>query len=122
LQINANSSTPVSSMILENGKSYLIKAIGMADAGDTIDFDAKYSITERIVGDTWTDTVSGYTSYGPTLLDLQINDASPDWGAYNPLHVYQIPYSGNGGALQFKIYDIHYPNNIGYLTVEIYEL
>ncbi len=122
LQINANSSTPVSSMVLESGKNYLIKAIGMADAGDTIDFDAKYSITNRIAGDTLTDIVSGYASYGPTLLDLQINGASPDWGAYNPLHVYQIPYSGNGSALQFKIYDIHYPNNIGYLTVEIYEL
>lgn len=121
LQVPANSATGVSSMPLENGKDYQIRAIGTANAGDSIEFDAKYSFrTDSSIE--WTDLVSNYESQGSTLLDLQINNASPAWGPYNDLHQYQITHSGAGSALQFKIYDIYYPNNTGYLTVEIYQL
>jgi hypothetical protein len=111
------------SVTVEAGKNYMITASGMCNAGDTIDFDAKYSITNKIPGDTWTDSVSGYTSYGPTLLDLQIANGagyqSPNWGPYSSSHTYSIWLTAATTALDFKIYDIWYPNNIGTLTVTV---
>lgn len=111
-----------SSINVETSKQYRLKAAGIADAGDTIDFDAKYSITKRISGDEWTDTVSGYESHGPQLLDLQVDGAFVDWGLYNEDHVYYWTMTGTGSPVALEIYDIYYPNNVGSLTVEIYLL
>ena len=120
--VPANKTTATSSSIpLEDGVEYLLEASGTAFAGDTIDFDAKYSITNRIAGDTWTDIVSGYEGYGTELLDLQVNGASVDWGTYNPEHVYYFTMTGTGTPIQLQIYDIYYPNNTGELTVKIYK-
>jgi len=117
--------TPVvpSSISFQSGKLYKIVASGTAFAGDTIEFDAEYSITARIPGDTWTDSVSGYESYGPNLLDLKVNGAFIDWGAYNSDHIYEYQLTGTGSPVtfQFQIYDIYPPNNYGSLTVTIYE-
>ncbi|MDP3998047.1 MAG: hypothetical protein Q8P89_00315, partial [bacterium] len=113
--------TPVESInSLLSGKDYLLKAYGMANAGDTIDFDAEYSLTNRIPGDTWTDAVSGYESWGGDLLDLQIKSLSTDWGVFNPQHIYWKDWSGTGSNLSFKVYDIYYPNNVGNLFVDIF--
>jgi len=109
-----------SESILEVGKTYTLIVSGTAFAGDTIVFDAKYSITERIVGDTWTDLVSGYTSYGPSLLDLFVDGINVDWGPYNEDHVYYTCITGDGTTLAFHIYDIFPSNNEGELTVEVY--
>jgi len=104
---------------LMDGVDYLLKATGVANAGDTIDFDAKYSITNRISGDDWTDTVSGYESYGPTLLDLFVNGSSVDWGAYNNAHEYWYELAGGGDPVSFHVYDIYPINNTGSLSVDI---
>lgn len=109
-----------SSINLETGKQYRLKATGTAFAGDTIDFDAKYSITNRITGDTWTDNVSGYESYGPDLLELKVDGGFVEWGDYNSGHVYNLCMPGTGSPVALEIYDIYYPNNTGSLTVEIY--
>lgn len=117
--------TPIATSIttFDSGTLYKIVASGTAFAGDTIDFDAKYSITNRITGDTWTDCVSGYEGYGPTLLDLMVNGGAVDWGAYNSDHIYEYILTGTGtpANFQFQIYDIYPPNNYGSLTVDIYE-
>ena len=120
LSVGAGDSAPVSSStVLEAGRTYLLKASGTASAGDTIDFDAKYSITSRIAGDTWTDAVSGYVSYGTELLDLFVDGAAVDWGDYNADHEYEYEIGGDGTGIDLLIYDIYYPNNTGYLTVDI---
>jgi len=111
-----------SSINLVNGIDYRLVATGTADAGDTIDFDAKYSVTNRISGDDWTDVVSGYGGYGPTLLDLFVNGNPGDWGAYNADHEYECTITGDGSQVELWIYDIYYPNNAGSLIVYIYEL
>ena len=110
-----------SNITLDDGVEYLLEASGTAFAGDTIDFDAKYSITNRIPGDTWTDTVSGYEGYGTGLLDLKVNGAFVGWGVFNPAHVYSLTMTGTGATVELQIYDIYYPNNTGELTVEIYK-
>ena len=93
-----------------------------AHAGDTIDFDASYSITNRIAGDTWTNTVSGYTSYGEKLLGLHVDGIFPDWGEFNNEHTYYLDFVGTGSQVALWIWDIYYPNNVGSLTVEIYKV
>jgi hypothetical protein len=66
--------------------------------------------------------VSGYESYGPTLLDLFVNGSSVDWGPYNPAHMYYYVFTGAGSPVTFQVYDIYPINNTGTLTVDIYEL
>jgi len=119
VSVSSSGSIVTSTNILESGVTYLLEASGTANAGDTIDFDAKYSITNRIVGDDWTDLVSGYVSYGPTLLELKVNGNFVDWGAYNAAHTYTIAMIGYGNQVALQIYDIYYPNNVGSLTVDI---
>lgn len=123
VEVLADSALPVeSSVVLEDGKIYTLRASGVADAGDSILFDAKYSITQKFTdpADTWTDTVTGYVSYGPKLLDLLVDGEVVDWGAYNDAHVYTTEVVGSGAPLELVIYDIYYTNNIGSLIVEIY--
>ena len=124
VQVPANSSAGVTlTPPLETGKIYKIEAVGTFEAGDTIIADAEYSLTRRIDGDTWTNTVTGYVSHGDILLDLTINGANIDWGAYNENHVYNYYMMGDGApaSLALVIYDIYYPNNVGSLTVNVYE-
>jgi len=123
--VNANSEAAdgvQSSNVLEQGKYYLVKISGYANAGDTIDFDAKYSITNKVLSDVWTDDVTGYESYGPTLLDMFVDGVSVDWGAYNTAHTYHYLMAGNDAPVSFEVYDVYPYNNTGYLTVEIYEI
>ena len=109
----------INSQALESGTNYLIRATGTYSAGDNITADAKYSV--RPPSTDWTDSVQNYESYGPELLDLQINSSSPDWGVSSSDHEYWISYEGNNQPLSFSIYDIYYPNNSGSLTVTIFE-
>ena len=121
--VNSTSATPVlSSVTSEIGKNYKIKAIGTANAGDTITFDAEYSLTGKVPADTWTDDVSGYESEGPNLLDLMVNNSFVNWGAFNEDHTYWYETVGDGNAFSFKINDIFPSNNSGSLIVEIYKL
>ncbi|MDD5086925.1 MAG: hypothetical protein PHV16_04180, partial [Candidatus Nanoarchaeia archaeon] len=117
--VSSDGTTSSSVNALEAGKTYLLEVSGTADAGDTIEFDAKYSITHRISGDSWTDTVSGYESDGTDLLELKVNGNFVDWGAFNDEHLYSLIITGDGNPVEMQIYDIYYPNNQGSLTVNI---
>jgi len=120
IEVFAVSSTPVE-VDLDVG-SYKFVVSGIANAGDTIDFDAKYSITNRIIGDKWTDAISGYPLLGPEVLDLHVNGATVEWGDYNVEHIYEYEFSlWLGGTVTFCIYDTYPINNSGHLIVEIYE-
>ena len=118
--VDSASSVPESSVVLTAGQDYLIKVSGDYLAGDSITADAKYSV--RAPNSLWTDSVQNYESFGPELLDLQIDGASPDWGSFNPNHDYYLRVTGTGAALDFLVKDIHYPSNSGLLSVEIYKI
>ena len=117
--VNSNG-TPAVSSVLETGQKYFVRVSGTFSAGDSITADAKYSV--RAPNTVWTDSVQNYESYGPTLLDLQIDGSSPDWGAFNDDHVYWLTLIGAGAAKSFQIYDIYSPNNVGSLSVTIYRV
>ncbi len=108
----------LTSGILSNGKSYILKAYGTADAGDGIVFDAKYSFRTP-TSQNWSDSVSTYESYGPELLDLYYNNTSP-WGSYNGSHEYEAIVVGSDAKGAFKVNDAYYPNNVGNIKVDIY--
>lgn len=120
LDVYANDTNGIDSSTLYDGLNYRFEVSGTAFAGDTIDFDAQYSITNRISGDIWTDSVSGYESYGTGLLDLFVNGNDVQWGAYNDAHEYSMNFMGDGSSVNFMINDTYYPNNTGFLTVDIY--
>lgn len=119
--IPANTIIPtLSTVIPVIDKNYLLKAYGTADAGDTIEFDAQYSVTTKISGDTWTDLVSGYTTYGTSLLDLFVDGLDVDWGSLDEVnHIYNYEYLGTGNRIEFYINDIYPINNKGNLYVDI---
>lgn len=117
--VPANKSTnTLSASPLASGINYILKARGTANAGDNIQFDARYSFRTGTSTE-WTDLVSAYEGYGPALLDLFVNSSTP-WGDYNASHEYETNILGNGSVATFKIYDIYYPNNTGNLYVDIY--
>lgn len=114
--------TAYSEFVLEEGATYKLVVSGTAFAGDTIEFDAEYSITTKFPGDTWTESVTGYTVYGEDLLDLFVNGEAVEWGYYNPTHVYEFILAGNGSIAEFFINDIYCTNNTGSLIVDIYKM
>lgn len=117
--VPANKDTNTNSLYpLISGTNYIFKARGTADAGDGIQFDARYSYRTQ-TSTVWTDAVSTYEGYGVTLLDLLYNNTTP-WGAYDASHVYEASVSGTGTVAPFRINDIYYPNNTGNLYVDIY--
>jgi hypothetical protein len=117
--VPANKSTnSQSSNLLETGINYVLKARGTANAGDGIQFDARYSFRSGS-STVWTDLVYAYESFGATLLDLSYNGSTP-WGSYNPTHNYDAIVPGTGAVASFIIYDTYYPNNTGELYVDIY--
>lgn len=121
LSVQANTLNPVyTTNNLENGAKYKIVVKGTYIAGDDIEADAKCSY--RFPTSTeWTDSVNNYESYGPLLLDLNMNGESV-WGdECNPNHEYSTTIIGDGAKLNFYIYDIYSVNNTGKLDVEIYK-
>ncbi|MFA4873372.1 MAG: SdrD B-like domain-containing protein [Patescibacteria group bacterium] len=117
---SSNGAGMTTSNILGIGESYLVRVSGTYTAGDSITADAKYSV--RPPNALWTDSVQNYEVYGPALLDLQIDGASPNWGSYNANHVYWYPLTGAGATLNFKVNDIYYPGNSGFFTVTLYKV
>ncbi len=123
LEVDSNgpeTGTPIDSMPLIDFQKYFLRVSSTFHAGDLITADAKYSVREP--NTEWTDIVQNYESWGPTLLDLHIDEIAPDWGSYNPSHVYWHTLFGDGNPVTFQIYDIYASNNVGTLTVKIYEV
>ena len=56
--------------------------------------------------------------------DLVVDDfdTQPDWGPYDPTHVYEVEWTGDGTTISALFQDTYYGNNIGSLTLEILAL
>ena len=125
IQVEAHNTLPTSPEFLtdelDNGKEYILRVSGTYDANDGITADAKYSF--RVPNSTeWTDIVKNYESYGATLLDLFVDDVAPNWGVFNPSHVYWRTIAGTGAQVKLQIYEIYAQNDSGALTVDVYEV
>jgi hypothetical protein len=120
--VEAQNTPAIDTAALENGVTYIVRSTGSYDANDSITADAKYSF-RSVSSTTWTDAVHTYEGYGPTLLDLQIDGSSPDWGAYNADHVYWTTITGDGTPASLELYDLdNGANNTGSLQVAVYKV
>jgi hypothetical protein len=128
-----NSPLVVTSVNFVDDKIYKVTASGTAHANVPIEFDAEYSwnlgdgvgtTPGNKATDPWIDGVTGYSGYGPDLLDLKVNGNFVDWGTYNPAHIYQKEFIGTGSpaTFQLQIYDFAAYNDFGELTVNICEV
>ncbi len=116
----------VTSSTLDAANSYLVEARGVYYAGGNFTFDlradAEYSqdAVQRASdpATNWTDDVRGYLSYGEALLELKVDGAFIEWGAYNPAHIYTLEKPGTGRTLtlQFQVNDVYAQNNTGGLA------
>lgn len=115
---------------LVEGVGYRFEAQGLYSAGPAsgngteILADARYS--QRIVGQaTPGESVLGYEGFGPTLLDLLLDNAAADWqgAVFNAAHAYTADRVGAGAPAEFdfQVYDIYAANNIGGICVSLYE-
>jgi hypothetical protein len=118
----------VTTPTLDPGRTWKMEASGTYFAGGSglfdIQADAEYSqdAYQRANDLPWTDSVRNYESYGSGLLDLKVNGAFVNWGAYNASHRYVIPVTPMGSPLEISanIYDIASYNNTGGLCVALY--
>jgi hypothetical protein len=111
------------------GLSYVLEASGTYFGGGyglfDIQADAKYSqdAIQRAANAPWTDSVNGYEGYGAGLLDLFVDGAIANWGAYSSAHRYALPVAATGSpiTLDLNINDIYAENNTGGLCVALYQ-
>lgn len=127
LIVPTNTSAGINSSSLENGISYIAKAVGTwLNQGGANPVDAEYSTT-----DTWATHMDGYTGYSSDILELQINnqfDPISNWGTYNSAHTYAQSFvPSTTGPANFRIFDgagttqeeAWFGDNSGSLTVDI---
>ena len=126
--VPSDGSVVSSAITLENGKEYMLKAIGTyvywpnCPEYTTCIADAKYSLRPSTsYGPGWIsgdDMPSPWTNY----LEVLVDGAAMVWGVYDASHVYAINHTGDGTTVDFNIIDSNYGDNSGSITVEIYEL
>jgi hypothetical protein len=119
------SATPVVSVPATAGYPYAITVSGTYFAGGKglfdIQADAEYSQDwyQRMNLLPWTDSVRGYEGYGEGLLELKVDGAFVEWGAFASGHSYSIEHMATGPQIEFQIYDIYAQNNTGGLCVDV---
>ncbi len=116
--VSSTSTTPVSSLVLDSGQQYEIKASGTYTYYTTNDWaDAEWLLSGGQI-------LKDLAGYPPNVLDLTINGCSnnTDWGDYQSSHVYTLKWLGTGAPLTFVICDTFYGDNKGSLTVEIWKI
>lgn len=120
LDVSSDTLVLVSGVMLESGMKYKIVVSGTYNAGDGIEADAMCSFRTGSSTE-WTDLVSNYESYGPDLLELNVNGDS-DWGTEcSDDHTYTMMLDGDDTQPEFYIYDTYPSNNVGNLQVKVYE-
>lgn len=118
LMIDTAQPTPViSTTQLASGVTYHLRAFGIASVIDGIDGDAEYYDFANPKDNACCEDVG--IGIDDPIVDL---DTTPDWGPYNPQHVYEIEWVGRGGTISAAYQDTVYGNNTGILTLQILEL
>lgn len=119
----------VTTTALDPYRDYFVEASGTYFAGGAglfdIQADAEYSqdAAQRAVSAAWTDSVNGYEYLGEDLLELYVDGAPVEWGAYSADHRYTLDVVPTGDPLDIStnIYDTYPSNNTGGLCVAVYE-
>lgn len=116
---SANASPTYSQMVLEAGVVYRLRASGSLSnvinpyAGDADYFDFGNPKDLGCCED-----------IGLGIDDDVVDDmvTTPDWGPYEPSHIYEVDWTGDGTTIFALFQDTYYGNNVGSLTLEILAL
>ena len=120
LEVDTASATAVSSqMVLEAGVMYRLRVSGViTNVIDNHQGDADYYDFSN------PKDLGCCEDIGLGIDDLVVNDKTtqPDWGPYDPSHVYEVEWPGQGTPIQALFQDTFYGNNVGTLTLQILDL
>jgi hypothetical protein len=106
-----------STTVLASGVTYRLRVSGTATVIDGIAGDAEYYDFANPKDLACCEDV-GIGIDDPTVDTNTI----PNWGPYNPQHVYEIDFVGKGATIRAVYQDTVYGNNSGSLMLEILEL
>ena len=116
--VNTASSTGrTSATVLANGVTYRLRVSGTATVIDGITGDGEYYDFANPKDLACCEDV-GIGIDDPTV----DTNTTPNWGPYNPQHVYTIDFVGKGATIRAVYQDTVYGNNSGSLMLEILEL
>lgn len=111
--INSNGSTTLISG-LTVGAEYFLTVSGtvqMTSTGRLADAD----FFQRDVGSSsWFDTTIGGFDVG-----VYVDGSAVNWGAFNPLHTYQIIYTATSESVSLFFRDAFYGDNSGFMTADV---
>jgi hypothetical protein len=119
LTVPTTGATVPSTLTLQAGIGYRLRASGMFYVGSQRLGDAEYYDFNR-----------GPPIDGAANIDvgLAVNDPivdanrTPRWGLFRGTHIYEVPWTGDGLPLVAQFHDGYYLDNAGTLTLEILEL
>jgi hypothetical protein len=112
---------------LPGSANYLVVACGVWNNNSHGYVDAAYNSGDAW---NWSNPQQGWSGIGANWGELQINGATPSWGAYNAGHAYSTTLTGASGNLKLVIWDGYptyqvdgwYGDNSGSLSVDVYQL
>lgn len=115
----ANPEPEVSRTLLEAGVVYRLRASGtIVNVIDSHEGDADW----YDFGDPKDNGCCEDIGLGIDDVVVDDLDTQPDWGPYDPTHVYEVDWTGDGTTISALFQDTYYGNNIGSLTLEILAL
>lgn len=112
------STVQVSATVLRSDATWRLRASGTCTIAPGIEADANYFGFPDMVAD-------ARPTIDPAIGvdDSSINaSTTPNWGPYEPSHVYEIDIAGTDAPISVRYHDGVYSNNAGSLTLEILEL
>lgn len=121
-------SIPGTTVALPASANYAVVACGVWSNTPHGYVDAAYNSGDAW---SWSSYQQGWPGIGSTWGELEINGATPNWGAYSASHVYTTTLNGASGSLNLAIFDGYtgsgpvadwYGDNSGSLSVDVYQL
>lgn len=122
LPVSAGGTPAESRVRLDQGVHYKIQITGqVATGGLSGDADYQFDAGAATLNDRCSRFQAG-VDVGVGINDA-INDSQkfPQWGAYNPQHIYLIDYIGTGSPITFTYHDCDYGDNSGALVARIFQ-
>jgi hypothetical protein len=117
-----------SGITLQTGVQYRLRASGTYFARvrtsreSEIIADAEYANFNAPIDVFYSGGTSPTVDVGLAIDDDQVGGlAEPAWGAYRPLHVYEVMWIGAGAPITARVHDADYSNNAGALILTIFE-
>lgn len=112
----ADSQPTMSQLVLEDGVVYRLRVSGtITNVIDSFQGDADFYDFGNPKDNGCCEDI------GLGIDDLVVDDmdTQPDWGPYDPSHIYEVEWTGAGNTIAALFQDTFYGNNIGDLTLEI---